>query len=168
MAAKAKLKACPVLKFTVSHDIARDFHGKGDGGTVNVDVHTPSRIAKVGQITVDVYGFRETIAQVGWIHVDPAFRRCNVGTQLYEHAARATCQIFKTPLSSDRQRSGTSQAFWAKQVAKGRAICVEPSRAPAHREDAAFTDPVHNRAGCSYYQLKRCGIRSLRGARRRR
>jgi GNAT superfamily N-acetyltransferase len=61
--------------------------------------------------------------RVGFIEVDPNHRKKRYGTRLYEQALEEACNL-NLPLSSDIQRSEFSEAFWRKQVAKGRARCV--------------------------------------------
>lgn len=67
------------------------------------------------------------IKAVTWIEVDPEYRKRGVATKLYEAAARAACNEGKS-LASDTtgNRAPSTEAFWRKQLAKGRA---------EHRED---------------------------------
>lgn len=60
---------------------------------------------------------------VGYVEVEPPYRRRRWGTKLYEEARAMTCEIGK-PLSSDITRSEFSEGFWRKQEEKGRARCV--------------------------------------------
>ncbi|MGL4257997.1 MAG: GNAT family N-acetyltransferase [Microbacterium sp.] len=66
---------------------------------------------------------RSTHLRVGYIEVHPDHRKKQYGTRLYERALIEACAQ-GLPLSSDTQRSEFSEAFWRKQVAKGRARCV--------------------------------------------
>lgn len=54
-------------------------------------------------------------------------RGSRAGTRLYEHAARLSCDLVGGPLASDDDgnRSTSAEAFWKKQVAKGRAEKIE-------------------------------------------
>lgn len=55
------------------------------------------------------------------INVLAEARRKGIGTKLWEHAAREACRL-RAPLASDeRVGSGASEAFWQKQLRKGRA-----------------------------------------------
>lgn len=48
-----------------------------------------------------------------------------LGTRMYERALRAVCDVGKAyAITSDTTRSEFSEAFWQKQVRKGRARCV--------------------------------------------
>jgi hypothetical protein len=48
-----------------------------------------------------------------------------LGTRMYERALRAVCSVGNAyAITSDTTRSEFSEAFWQKQVAKGRARCV--------------------------------------------
>jgi GNAT superfamily N-acetyltransferase len=88
------------------------------------------------------------------VEVNPALRRCGVGTRLYTYLAKWACTQNK-PLVSDTLRSPAAEAFWAKQQRKARAICVplQPGVAPM------------SKSPCWYYKLK-CPVTSLAGARR--
>ena len=104
---------------------------------------------------------------VSWIEVDPSRRRCGISTKLYEEAARAVCEKYGRPLAVDTERTASTQAFWEKQVQKGRAICVESAPADRRRVAPKPEDAVEGRGGCLYYQLKSCQISDLSGRRRR-
>lgn len=53
---------------------------------------------------------------------DPKLRRAKLGTKLYEKALELTCRE-GLRLGSSSMRSEFSEAFWRKQVRKGRARC---------------------------------------------
>ena len=95
------------------------------------------------------------------VQVDRAFRERGLGTKLYKAAADLACRKFKAPLLSDASRSGYAQAFWEKQVRKGRAVCVKPHPDP-HIADRELT--VAGRGGCWRYRLTCPAPRSLAGA----
>lgn len=61
---------------------------------------------------------------VEMIAVEDRDRRRRVGTALYEAALKLSCETRK-PLVSDFQRSRFAEAFWRKQVKKGRATCAK-------------------------------------------
>lgn len=60
---------------------------------------------------------------VGEIEVADEARRSGVGTALYEAAVKVGCRA-GLDVSSDSFRSPYAEAFWRKQVAKGRATCI--------------------------------------------
>ncbi len=84
-------------------------------------------------------------------HVDvvPAFQRQGVATKLYTAAADAACDRHGRLASMHRSVDAHSNAFWQKQVAKGRAVSVRRRHGQP---------PI--------YLLDRCPTPSLRGARR--
>lgn len=96
------------------------------------------------------------------VSVGDAFRRQRVGTQLYQHAARIACSRLGVPLRSDSERSGYAQAFWDKQVSKGRARCAGPAKA----REAPVAEVVYGRGGCHAYTLKCPPPASLAGRRK--
>lgn len=58
------------------------------------------------------------------IGVADGWRRSGIGTLIYEFAAELACRL-ETPLVSDAYRSHFAEAFWRKQLAKGRASVYE-------------------------------------------
>jgi hypothetical protein len=52
---------------------------------------------------------------------------CGVGTRLYEAMAKAACELGR-PMQSDKERFRSSDTFWRKQEAKGRAEWVGEDR----------------------------------------
>lgn len=102
---------------------------------------------------------------VSWVHVKSDLQRCHLATRLYERLAADVCATYRKPLASDTERSAPSEAFWMKQVAKGRASCVETS--DERRLNPASADIIVGRGGCLYYQLKSCAVRDLSAARKR-
>lgn len=87
------------------------------------------------------------------IEVASSARRQGVATALYETAARELCARWGLPLMSDVARSASADAFWRKQVTKGRAVkVVVPQK---------FAD---ERSGVPYaYQLRCPAPESLAG-----
>ena len=103
---------------------------------------------------------------VGGVHVLPMYRGCGVATKLYEAAAAWACREGR-PLRSDEARTAMTQSFWAKQVARKRAVCAEPGI--QLERDAPPTEAIFGRGGCAYYQLTApCPAPTLEGPRRRR
>lgn len=63
------------------------------------------------------------VAHVLWVEVLAGFQRSRIATRLYEAAFAKTCDVYRGALfGSDDTRSAAAQAFWEKQVAKGRAF----------------------------------------------
>lgn len=90
--------------------------------------------------------------QVSWVKVDDRLRRCGVATRLYEAMAKAACDAGGV-LSSDVIRKPAAEAFWRKQVAKGRARCVRRAGSSPH--------PDYGLGGCETYALTRCPVETL-------
>jgi hypothetical protein len=147
-----KPTTCPVLKlrsrkYSPSEFVIEALHG--------------SRI--VGDIYVHVGRYAaKSLLVVESIDVSGDVRRCGVGTKLYEAAAKLACSR-GLRLASDTFRTEASDGFWAKQVAKKRAVCSEPSIFAIINPQMAV-----GRSGCRYYTLKRCPATTLAGARRKR
>jgi hypothetical protein len=105
------------------------------------------------------------LLQVMHSHVKIGHRRCGLGTKLYTQVAQWGCERGRN-LHSDSARSEYSQAFWVKQVAKGRASCVTKVPAQYHRPDLDLKPGVQNaRGGCETYRL-RCPVTDLSGRKR--
>lgn len=115
---------------------------------------------QAGVIVVDG---RNVNPRVSSILVVDDRRRVGVGTALYLAAARLACRQFGAPLHSDFERSVAAQAFWEKQVKKGRAVCVAAASAPV--ADGSNSGPILNRGGCVQYRLTCPVPTSLRGRR---
>lgn len=115
--------------------------------------------AKVGQLMLRERTLRGDFQRfyVSHVKVTEAARRCGVGTRLYEVAARHACQLYRSPLTSDIERSAAAQAFWDKQLRKGRASCA----APAEPYRGSESTPVAGRGGCEYYTLRCPAPRTL-------
>lgn len=96
--------------------------------------------------TADGHRVGKLVVKASWgtpaverIDVKPEHRRRHIATRMYEAAAREVCRKWGEPLRSDYMRSSESDAFWQKQLAKGRAHCV------------------HEKSGkCLQYELKPC------------
>jgi GNAT superfamily N-acetyltransferase len=131
------------------HDVAVGFVARQDGKQVGAIRLAP---AEGGGL------------RVGHIEVAKDARRQRVGTRLYERAAQLSCKVYRGPLRSDVYRTAEAQAFWDKQVAKGRAVCARQSS--EHEAEYAKGWPhdmsISNRGGCVHYVL-RCPTRSLAG-----
>jgi GNAT superfamily N-acetyltransferase len=76
-----------------------------------------SSVARIGVAVAD----QDRVMRVRRVDVVPGARRHGVATALYERAAKLACSRFGLPLSSDIDRSPRSEAFWQKQMTKGRA-----------------------------------------------
>jgi GNAT superfamily N-acetyltransferase len=108
----------------------------------------------------------------GWIQVARGHQRCGIGTQLYTFLAKLA-KASKLPLTSSRERSERSEAFWAKQHKKGRATCL-PNQ-PGYSSARGYWNPEMDRIDwatnetwpCWRYVLK-SGQTNLSDARRRR
>lgn len=112
---------------------------------------------RVGVITANHVGAPLGL-QVSWIHVSAGLRRCGLATRLYTAMAQVACDAGGV-LSSDVLRKPTTEAFWQKQVAKGRAVCAQPAGQSPH--------PDYGRGGCETYALTTCPVTTLAAARRR-
>jgi ribosomal protein S18 acetylase RimI-like enzyme len=68
-------------------------------------------------------------SEVTGIAVEPGAQRGKLGvkvaTKLYEAAAKDSCKRWKAPLASDTSRSANAEAFWYKQMMKGRAQRID-------------------------------------------
>lgn len=97
------------------------------------DIPPPIRISihKKGQPASIAEGILEHLdnRNVALTHltVSPELRRKKIGTRIREEALRYACSVGKAFLS-DESRSEFEQAFWEKQVDKGRASCAEPGK----------------------------------------
>lgn len=128
---------------------------------------------KVGRL--DTYLNERDALTVGVIEVDKAYRRSRIGTRLYEAAAREACRQGKV-LGSDSLRSPFAEAFWLKQIERGRARCVGSGgdTFEAHRAPAGLPQPTIGPGGkltwpCFTFEVKApCAVTSLEGVRRKR
>lgn len=82
---------------------------------------TSPRDVTVGYLTLKDQKDRVTVTDV---KIDINLRGKRLGTELYKEALKYA-RLRKLPLSSDEVRSHFSEAFWQKQIAKGRADCVK-------------------------------------------
>lgn len=117
------------------------------------DVVVEARIGpqRFGVITANHVGDPRGL-QVSWIDVDPGIRRCGVATRLYAAMAKAACDAGGV-LSSDVLRKPAAEAFWRKQVAKGRARCVRRAGGSWH--------PDYGLGDCEMYALTKCPVETL-------
>lgn len=115
-----------------------------------------ARVGKhiVGAVMLQPDGSIESIG------LDPEFRHKGIGTQLYQRAAAMACSEIGEPLRSDMERSGYSQAFWEKQVRKGRARCESPTRLPAPT-GVPIETVTYGRGQCTRYVLSCPAPKSL-------
>lgn len=135
----AKKVACAAIRFQLDR--------LGTSGVYEVTARTPTRI--VGRLQVDGGEYMHKVMQ---INVDDDHQRCGIATRMYTMAAQAACKA-GVHLKSDSIRSDAAQAFWTKQVKKGRAKCG--------RRTQRFYDK--GKGGCAYYFLTKCPVRSLAG-----
>jgi GNAT superfamily N-acetyltransferase len=101
------------------------------------------------------------------LSVRSRFRRQRIGTALYEIASHESCRLGR-PLSSDIERSRYSEAFWRKQVSKGRATCLlnEPARVgPGGKDEPGLPVPENGWWPCFQYSLTCPPPPSLEGGR---
>lgn len=117
---------------------------------------------------------------VGAADVPETARRGGVGTALYETLVEVSCKA-GLPLASDDFRSPFAEAFWRKQVAKGRAYCepgrgdvyAGPTRRLVRHQRASLPVPADDEQGeywpCTRFVVREpCAHRDLSGVRRRR
>jgi GNAT superfamily N-acetyltransferase len=112
---------------------------------------------------------------VGMIDVHSNALRRGVGTKLYEAMLEEACSR-GMPLQSDHERSPYAEAFWRKQVAKGRAICggegrgkyVEPWKGDGTEPGLPRPDRELEWPCRRYEIVAPCAHPELRGVRRRR
>lgn len=105
--------------------------------------------------------------EVSFIETNEDYRRCGVGTRLYQAALAEACQR-GLRLASDTTRTPMSEGFWAKQVRKGRASCTSTGDG-AERLTETFR-PSGKRWPCRQYAMAEVCPAStdLSGRRRRR
>lgn len=94
--------------------------------------------------------------------------RQGVGTKLYERLAREACTRLGVPLASDAYRTHDAQGFWAKQLAKRRATCLQPADPERIDRYATSDESSYGRGRCERYVLTCPAPRSLAGVKRRR
>ncbi len=112
--------------------------------------------AEVGTIEL---GRDEVGMMVHYVFVESP--RCGIGTKLYEQAQRYACGA-GLHLASDTTRTHESEAFWAKQVSRGRAQCIDTTRKGLrlrfNRESGGyFEDVPKNEPGewpCRQYRMR--------------
>jgi len=178
-------KACPALKFEVTALTPNGFtqvNKKLPPGTTGVRVFATAGDRAVAQLSMSVETVTDAhplkkhlkgndFLQPGWVEVDAPYRRCGLGTKLYERAA-ALAKTSKLTLISSRERSEMSEGFWAKQARKGRAVCLpnEPgasSMRGKYNPEAGAVRWTDDSWPCWRYVLK-AGKTDLSGARQRR
>jgi hypothetical protein len=137
-------------------------HRSITGGVLAVDFEMTVGVRQIGLLQTKTSG---SALEVESIAIEDAkFRRCGLGTKLYEAAAKWGCAN-GMKLTSDVLRTTDSQGFWEKQVKKGRARCMVGASQKASTQD---TDgPRMGRGGCGMYQLISCSSTDLSRRRRR-
>lgn len=159
-------KSCPKLRWTVDPQ-------SNDPATLHFNAtaqHDQAEHVAYGKLHLHT---GKKTATVTWANVNEDYRRCGVGTRLYRRMLKEACKR-GLRLTSDTTRSDASEAFWRKQVKKGRATCVEPSMRGDHYDDY---DGYVERAKwkCGQYALKKdcpsdvslAGLRQRRAARKK-
>jgi len=71
----------------------------------------------------EVYERSDFVLVVKDVVVKQEYRRCGLGTKLYERAMQIACEQ-GLRLASDELRSDMSEGFWKKQTDKKRARCL--------------------------------------------
>jgi GNAT superfamily N-acetyltransferase len=71
----------------------------------------------------EVYEQGDFVLAVTDAAVKPEYRRCGIGTKLYERAMKIACEQ-GLRIASDELRSDMSEGFWKKQLEKKRAKCI--------------------------------------------
>lgn len=132
------MRTCPVLRF--------EEHAPG-GSVIQISAHANGRQVGVVEGIPDP---EDRTVKIHGIHVNAELRRCGVGTMLYTKLAQRVC-AGGANLVSDTIRQEAAEMFWRKQVAKGRAECIERWTGRAW--------------SCKWYKLK-CPVTSLQGTRR--
>jgi hypothetical protein len=148
--------SCSLLRFTVIKKAGFGAtKGKHQPKIRRIEARTADQGKKdppVGALTVYwSYGGPDDgwAPRVTHVLVSASQQRCGVGTKLYEEAAKLACKEFKVPLQSDAERSGAADAFWQKQIKKGRARCLQKTE----KRYADDLTPVIGRSGCYRYVL---------------
>jgi len=85
-------------------------------GFVIEALHADDRRAGEGEVVIV-----GNTPRVTWISVGSAHHRRGIGTALYARMARESCRRWGQPLHSDTNRSHLAEAFWQKQLDRGRA-----------------------------------------------
>lgn len=104
--------------------------------------------------------------EVSGIKLPPGMQRKGLGTKLYEVAADAACDL-GLPLVSDQVRSPFAEAFWRKQVAKGRAYAVEGGRGGSVYPGPRVEAEEYLYAALLQEEIRGAGARSEREFRQR-
>lgn len=140
--------ACPKLAFSKIEDQA----------TSRYVAHDPAANQTAGALFIEKR--IPNTFYVSYVLVNEGYKRCGIGTRLYEMAARDACAK-GIRLQSDRRRSAYSEKFWQKQVNKGRAVCIKPSEL-TNKDRKEFSmkefdaDAFIGRGGCDRYALVGC------------
>lgn len=138
------MTSCPRFKF-----FKEELRFDGRVFAVEISARATKKALPLGRITVKANGGEPSVSH---IKVDERYQRCGLGTRLYEEAAKLACKRFKGPLRSDIERSTAADTFWQKQVAKGRARCLEATDKPSYADDTPDM-PIVGRSNCWRYVL---------------
>lgn len=130
-------KTCTASSFRVGSQAAK-LRRCEDEDYINYEV-LRKEDAEVAYMRLKKNKFKEVL-EVGYVQVGPEYREHRLGTKLYEIALKDACRL-KYEIESDNSRSAFAEAFWRKQVSKGRAECVvsdDPHTAGA----TVYNDPL--------------------------
>lgn len=108
----------------VRFDITAVDEDSNYAGVASAELRSPRR-TPIGESSYKV-GFSEVqnIDYADRLKPESERKASGLGTRLYERALRAVCDVGQAyAVTSDNTRSEFSEAFWRKQLAKGRATC---------------------------------------------
>lgn len=95
--------------------------------------------SEVAYLQLKKNNYKEAL-EVGYVQVNPEYREHRLGTKLYEMALKDACAL-GYEVESDNTRSAFAEAFWRKQMSKGRAECVT-SDDPETAGGTVYNDPL--------------------------
>jgi ribosomal protein S18 acetylase RimI-like enzyme len=140
---------------------------------VLIEARHPATRAVLGELYIDKGA--PTVPRgswkVAWIRVEPEVARCGLGTRLYEKALEYACSRGER-LVSDTVRAKNAEAFWQKQVSKGRAECIDTRQGTVLPSDAKGRG-APKKWPCRVFAITACpqgaaDLSGLRGLRKRR
>jgi len=139
LGARLPEKSCTSSSFRVGSQAAKLRRCEGEG---RIEYEVLRNNAEVAYLQLRRNEFKEAL-EVGSIEVDPAYRERRLGTKLYEIALKEACKL-GYEIESDSTRSAFAEAFWRKQVSKGRAECVTSYEPGEIDGGSVYTDPLDN------------------------
>lgn len=126
---------CTTSSFRVGGKAANLRRCEGEG---RIEYEVLLKNAEVAYLQLRKSEFKEAL-EVGYIQVAPEYREHRLGTKLYEIALKEACKL-GYEIESDNTRSAFAEAFWRKQVSKGRAECVTSD--DRTEGGKVYTDPL--------------------------